>query len=165
MKFDKTKVYTAVNADEVKAGSKGVFADTYAALQRIISEEVVGSYVKELFAVEPADYQKRFCVKSADSTFSHNSLFYLVEEPEEKQYRPYKSTDEMFKDFYFRFNVYCADYELPCIWVKSKNSLIKHCITTVDDTAVYLSGTAYRIESLFKNYTYLDGTPCGIKEE
>lgn len=49
MEFDKSRVYTAVNADEVKAGSKGIFANTYASLQKKVSkegtDEVDGSYL------------------------------------------------------------------------------------------------------------------------
>ena len=39
MEFDKSKVYTAVNADEVKVGSKGYFADTIAGLKNNIDKE------------------------------------------------------------------------------------------------------------------------------
>ena len=35
MEFDKTRVYTAVNADELPIGSKCIFADTVKALRKI----------------------------------------------------------------------------------------------------------------------------------
>lgn len=39
MEFDKKKVYTAVNADELQIGSKCIFADTIRGLRRKVGEE------------------------------------------------------------------------------------------------------------------------------
>ena len=38
MVLDKNRLYTAVNADEVKVGSKGYFADSIGKLKRKIAE-------------------------------------------------------------------------------------------------------------------------------
>ena len=40
MEFDKSKVYTAVNADELQIGSKCIFADTVRGLRRKVEEDI-----------------------------------------------------------------------------------------------------------------------------
>ena len=40
MEFDKNRIYTAVNADELKIGSKCIFADTVRGLRRKVEEEI-----------------------------------------------------------------------------------------------------------------------------
>ena len=42
MEFDKSKVYTALNADEVKVGSLCYLADTLSVLQLMCEEETAG---------------------------------------------------------------------------------------------------------------------------
>lgn len=39
MEFDKNRIYTAVNADELKIGSKCIFADTVRGLRRKVEED------------------------------------------------------------------------------------------------------------------------------
>lgn len=77
MEFDKSKVYTAVNADELKVGSKVIVANDLAhlrvfvhdnvscVLEKVLDEEITCRFV----ANEGAPY----------------SLAYLVSEPEEKK--------------------------------------------------------------------------------
>ena len=82
MKFDKTRVYTASNADEVKVGSKGYFADSISDLKKKVNEGKELFILVKIFGEEAA---ARFSVFAASSYI----LFYLVEEPKEKIYRPY----------------------------------------------------------------------------
>lgn len=77
MKFDKSKVYTALNADEVKVGSKGLFADDIGNLRDMVINREPLLYVKE---VRNDYYQYRF--KSDE--INEFALFYLVEGPEEE---------------------------------------------------------------------------------
>lgn len=74
MKFDKSKVYTALNADEVKVGSRGYFADDIGNLRDMVINREPLLYVKE---VRNDYYQYRF---KSDEINKH-ALFYLVEEP------------------------------------------------------------------------------------
>jgi len=46
MKFDKSRVYTAVNADELKIGSKCIFADTVKALRKKVQADDYAQYVQ-----------------------------------------------------------------------------------------------------------------------
>ena len=78
----------------------------------------------------------------------------------EEKYRQYKDYHEMTEDFCERFGVNCPKYAMPFIWIKNKEEDYVFMIHTfqgydADD----------RLESYFKNYTYLDGSPVGKKVE
>ena len=74
MKFDKNKVYTAVNADELKVGSKVIVADSLVELKAKIEE---GTEPVTLRGIESEDYLYRFL-----TICPRNAFAYLVEEPE-----------------------------------------------------------------------------------
>ncbi len=164
MEFDKSKVYTALNADEVKVGSKGYFADNLSALKRVVEQEDTSAYGK-LDKIYDDSCSYRFLQMEELQDYA---LFYLVEEAKEKTIRPYKDTDEMIEDFKRRFNA-----NIPFIWIKSKGmEENKHLITRFSDAdkvtkvTINLEMVVYtiRLYTLFDDYTYLDGSPCGIEE-
>ena len=116
-------------------------------------------------------------MKESNRSFN---LFYLVKEPQEKKFRPYSNPDEMIEDFKKRYNAYGGwsgkDNPMynPMIWIKSKTTGFRHLVTDYgdDDNCDYCNRSCIWIGSfslVFKerldNYTYLDGTPCGIEEE
>lgn len=74
MEFDKSKVYTALNADEVKLGSNVFVADDLSTLRQIV-ENSTGKYSETLNAVKPDDCTYRF---ATDNSYA---LCYLVSEP------------------------------------------------------------------------------------
>ena len=162
MEFDKSRIYTVVNADEVKLGSAGYFADNIYSLQQVVKHND-----RECFG-------KVDCIKDISTGFrfvADNgtcfSLFYLIEEQEEKKLRPFKDTDEMVEDFKKRFNVCVQPYEMPLIWIKVKDTDKKYLVvrfasslTICHNVEVY----APTLEDLVEGYTYLDGSPCGIEE-
>ena len=159
MTFDKSKIYTAINADEVKVGSKGYFADSINVLRKILEENANTDVLKKVADEGRTTY--RF-IKEREAY----NLFYLVEEPKEEKYRPYENTDEMIEDFKNRICGFAYEGNLPNIWIKEKNSGDKYLISGFikDDTNTYcvLIGTCFvSLEVLFKSYTYLDGSPCG----
>lgn len=78
MEFDKSRVYTALNADELKVGSKVIVADNVRDLKDAVKDEDV--CILQHIAVENSTF--RFV--SADNGESY-ALAYLVEEPEEKE--------------------------------------------------------------------------------
>lgn len=155
MEFDKSKVYTALNADELKVGSKGYFSDTIAGLKIQVKEDC------ELHTLETVFNEKHNC-RFGDIFTSHN-LFYLVDEPEERKFRPHKDTDEMIEDFKKRFNVEVPAYSMPLIWVKNAAGA-KKLIATFGDDFVVIGGTSHTMEALLESYTYLDGSFCGVEE-
>lgn len=145
MKFDKTRVYSACNADEVKVGSKGYFADSISELKRKISE---GDEPLTLVKICGEEAATRFTTLSA----SVYLLFYLVEEPKEKKYQPYYNTDE-----------------IPgCVLLKTVSNIdgTRFIITAADDKRVYLGPQGWvDLYDLYEYYTWPDGTPCGKEEQ
>lgn len=166
MEFDKSKVFTVVNADELKLGSIGYFANSLQSLKTQVEQEE--DTATTLIRVAPGNNYP-FIEESGNEYF----LFYLVEEPEEKKFRPYKNCDEMIEDFKRRYNSYGGwsgkDNPMynPLIWVKKRAIERVECISSFNDEAVYISLADYwySMEEIFKNFTYLDDSPCGIEEE
>ena len=74
MEFDKSKVYTALNADELKPGSRVIVADDLAYLKLCVEDD---SKPEILTEVREESYRTRFRVDSGN-TFN---LAYLIEEP------------------------------------------------------------------------------------
>lgn len=83
----------------------------------------------------------------------------------EPTYRPYKDTEEMIEDFKKRFNAKVPPYAMPMIWVRNKTFKDCRLITVFRDKVVMIIVSGEDMKELFKDYTYLDGSPCGMKEE
>lgn len=77
MNFDKSRVYTALNADELKVGSKVIVAYDLFTLKEDLSDPRLLKVVEK---VESEGWEERFV---CDDGF-HYALAYLVEEPKEK---------------------------------------------------------------------------------
>ena len=145
MEFDKTRVYSAYNADEVKVGSKGYFADSISELKKKVDE---GSELLTLTKIYGEESATRFSV----SPISSYILFYLVEEPKEKVYRPYNNTDEI------------PGGALHKIAVSSDGT--KLLITATEDKRVYLGPQGWvSLIDLYTCYTWLNDIPCGVEEQ
>ena len=82
MEFDIKRVYTAVNADELKVGSKVIVGDTVEAIRNRVNN---GTAQLTLSEIRKDIYERRFRVKEYAETESAFSLVYLVSEPEEKK--------------------------------------------------------------------------------
>jgi hypothetical protein len=78
MEFDKSKVYTSVNADELKVGSKVICANNLFTLNYNVEQEP--GYTTALTNILPKDCMLRF--ETEDGKWA---LAYLVSEPEEKK--------------------------------------------------------------------------------
>ena len=145
MEFDKTRVYSACNADEVKVGSKGYFADSINELKKKVNE---GNELLTLVKIYGEESATRFSV----STISSYILFYLVEEPKEKVYRPYNDTAEM------------PNGAMLDIVVSSDGTRL--LITAVEDKRVYLGPQGWvSLIDLYTCYTWLNDIPCGVEEQ
>lgn len=145
MKFDKTRVYTAFNADEVKVGSKGYFADSISDLKKKVKDGDELLTLTKIFGEESAT---RFSV----SPISSYILFYFVEEPEEKIYRPYNNTAEI------------PGGALHKIVISSDGTRL--LITAAEDKRVYLGPQGWvSLLDLYTYYTWHDGTTCGVEEQ
>ena len=79
MEFDKSKVYTALNADELKVGSTVVVANDLSSLKTKVQS---GSYSATLLKIWGTSSTNRFEVTSMNDRYN---LCYLISEPEEKK--------------------------------------------------------------------------------
>lgn len=144
MDFDETRLYTAFNADKVKVGSKGYFADSLSELKRKINESEEPLTLTRIYGEEAAT---RFAISTVSSYF----LFYLIEEPKEKLYRPYKDTDEI-----------PGGAMLNVVISHDSTRLL---ITAIEDKRVYLGPQGWvSMLDLYKYYLWSNGTPCGKEE-
>lgn len=160
MEFDKTKVFTTFNCDEVKVGSKGYFADSKESLVTKVQLEDKDDY-RTLVMI---DINSEFALRTEESQYLY---FYLVEEP--KELVPFDSVEELI-EFWVnkRFKgrpQYNAELEMPLVWVTHKASNEKYLINSFKDGVVSIGGLNFILKDLFKFYTFLDGSPIGkIKE-
>ena len=145
MEFDKTRVYSAYNADEVKVDSKGYFADSISELKKKVDE---GSELLTLTKIYGEESATRFSI----SPISSYILFYLVEEPKEKIYRPYNDTAEM-----------PNGAMLDTVVSRDGTRLL---ITAAEDKRVYLGPQGWvSLLDLYQFYVWPNGTPCGVEEQ
>jgi len=172
MDFDKSKVYTVITADEVEIGSKGYYADCPKDLEERVNSDDKKHY-GTVAIINPSCETYRFNMEKDSASYA---LFYLVEEPKEERFRSYKDTEEMVDHFYRHFNLIPQEYSLPRIWVKGKpedryKDKILEVIGFYKDSNTVVVGLScevineFTLYELFTHFTYLDGSPCGIKED
>lgn len=113
--------------------------------------------------IQAYDLEQNKWVNCHNPTWNWDTLDYRIKP--EPTYRLYKDTAEMIEDFKKRFNAKVPPYAMPMIWVKYKD--IKDCrlITGFMSKTVVLVDSAFGMFNLFDGFTYLDGSPCGMKEE
>ena len=147
MELDKHRIYTVVNADEVKLGSKGYFADNIYCLQQAVQHNGEG-YFGKVEGIKDINTGFRF-VADNGTCFS---LFYFAEEPEEKKYQPYYNTDEIPGGALLK-TVVCGDGT-------------RLLIIAAEEKRVCLGSQGWvDLYDLYEYYTWPDGTPCGAEEE
>lgn len=166
MEFDRSRVFTALNADELKAGDIVFATDSIAELKDMVENgNATGS--RKIERIGSAEEAYRFHVKCSGHTLCYNCA-YLVKRAEEKKWRPYKDCDEMVLDFCRRFVTRELDrVEIPSIWVMSKSKSRWSFVSDLDFSSKTVSiGHDRRcsLTFLFENYTWLDSSPCGVQE-
>lgn len=151
MEFDKTKVFTTFNCDEVRVGSKGYFADSKESLVTKVNLEDK-DYCCTLSRIDAKD----------DLPFQLGvggffRYFYLVEEPKEKTKRPCTREEliEMLKK-----------QGLPMLKEKNSKGNYTVIIRSFTDTEITLGyGACYtQYEKLCEDYTLLDGTELWVED-
>lgn len=149
MEFDRSRVYTPFNFDEVKIGSKGYFADTKDSLiDRVLSEDK--SYYHKMIEYNKCKSEFPFISDIINSAYTY---FYLVEEPKEK--RPCMKTElvEMLKK-----------QGLPMLKISINNCDVFCTVESISDDNVYIGGN-YSYEALCRVFTLLDGSELWIEED
>ena len=150
MEFDKSRVYTALNADELKIGSMCVFADDLRELRRLVSIEDTSQV---LIAIKGESCKYRFEQAKADCM--GDTLFalaYLIEPPAEPKYKPFSDIEKTFEIIKKHGG-----------WVKEKTNgdlqLVSHIGKITDGL---LSISCWTSETFLENFIFADdGSPCG----
>lgn len=174
MEFDKSKVYTVLNANKVKIGSRGYFSENLKSLRDAVEENIQYGEIRE---IKDESFAGRFRTKGDGCCYS---LFYLIEEPKKKvKFRAYNDMNEMIEDFEKRFYLVpqvlnlSQALRLPQIWVKGKHEgkckdEIVQVVGFYKDLVTICRAydvNEFTLYELFDHFTYLDGSPCGIKED
>lgn len=150
MEFDKSRVYTALNADELPIGSKCVFADTIQVLKKLV-ETSVGLERLKLRNVQDDTNTCRFI----DKTGTIFAFAYLIEPPAEPKYKPFESIEKAMEAIRKHGG-----------WVKHKNEQYSF-ITAIDigeedGYEIKIDDDWYSADELLKNYVFVDdGSHCG----
>lgn len=152
MKFDKSRVYTAVNADELRVGSKCIFADSLATLKACVETE--NPRIRILEEIEKENYTNRFIWNDSYNCY-HMNLAYLIEPPAEPKYKPFESVEKAM-DAIMKHGG----------WVKRLGFeyyyLIKGCCSDGRGLNIYTDVIPYSAESFFCSFIFADdGSPCG----
>ena len=150
MEFDKSRVYTALNADELEIGSKCIFADTIQDLREQVQDELAKAYAKTLTELYDDDSVDRFKVGCCTYLYA-----YLIEPPDEPKYKPFKSVEEAMKAIKAHGG-----------WVK--DTICNRCYAIVAYGSGFVETTQYAvsIRALFKSYVFVDDdSPCGVPVE
>jgi len=211
MEFNKSKVYTALNADESLIGAKGYFAESLNGLMKMIFDDKQCHFEHEPFFHRVKEITDTF-ILADNCNGVHFNFFYLAEpapkkwyvrqskitgnylEPNEwsvdsnsapcvfsgtkeecenwisehsnPKYRPFKDCDELISYFCQKYSISKTDWGMPFIWVKYKNNSDKYLIIAMTDNVVvlYTDGQTFDVQELFEQYTFLDGSVCGVEE-
>ena len=144
MEFDKSRVYTAANADELPIGSKCVFADTIQGLKE-------RKYIDTLTGIADESRACRF-VSEHGSDWEY-ALAYLIEPPAEPKYMPFESVEKAMETIKKHGG-----------WVKDKKNNVRLLVVGFDEDDVFVLGNGYCCSyiNLFLDYVFADdGSPCG----
>ena len=152
MKFDKSRVYTAVNADELRVGSKCIFADSLATLKACVETE--NPRIRILEEVEKENYTNRFIWNDTYNCYNMN-LAYLVEPPVKPKYKPFESVEKAMKAI-TKHSGWVKD-------VEAHRALLVHAYEKNDSGNNLMVGFSWiSLQDLYEIFVFDDdGSPCG----
>ena len=155
MEFDKSRVYTAVNADELEIGSKVILSDTLSELKKAVEIESKWA-IQNLAIIHGEDVVCRF---TGDKYHSGYTLAYLIEPPTEKKYKPFESVEKAMKAI-----------KVHGGWVKDSErnrTLLVHAYENNDKGRNLMVGFSWAsLEDLYEIFVFADdGSPCGVLVE
>ena len=150
MKFDKSRVYTALNADELKVGSKVYVSDNMYYLRECVEDNFESCILTRVMSEKEA---KRFGID--DKSNEKWQLAYLIEPPAEPKYKPFSSVEKAMEVIMKHGG-----------WVKRLGFeyyyLIKGCCSDGRGLNIYTDVIPYSAESFFCSFIFADdGSPCG----
>ena len=142
MEFDKSRIYTAVNADELPIGSKCVFADTIQGLKE-------RKYIDTLVGI--AD-ERRVCrFASEHGSDWKYALAYIIEPPAEPKYKPFESVDKAMDAIKKHGG-----------WLERKSDGLQGIVVAKSSDRIKAVQCWYRLGDMFQSLVFADdGSPCG----
>lgn len=142
MEFDKSRVYTAVNADELPIGSKCVFADTIQGLKE-------RKYIDTLTGIADESRACRF-VSEHGSDWEY-ALAYLIEPPAEPKYMPFESVEKAMDAIKKHGG-----------WLERKSDGLQGIVVAKSGDRIKAVQCWYRLGDMFQSLVFADdGSPCG----
>ena len=155
MEFDKVRAFTAMNADELKVGSKCIFADTVKALRKKVQADDAAQYVKPFIRLHDNGYDVQFLA----DCYLYNYA-YLVEPPAGAKYRPFESIDKAMGAIK-KHGGWVRDEGTGCTFLVLGYGKHK------EDFSIYINSEWVPLEDLFIDFVFADdSSPCGelVKE-
>lgn len=155
MEFDKSRVYTAVNADELAIGSKCILGDTIQDLRQKIqggfcADDCAEDYFRYLSEIYDDDRVERFVANDCAYIYA-----YLIEPPAEKKYKPFGSVEKAMKAIKKHGG-----------WIRSRVNNLNYLVTRYGKDDLYIDTTFLDVKELFKCFFFADdGSPCGVPVE
>ena len=142
MKFDKNRIYTAVNADELKIGSTVYVSDNMYYLKKCVEESLESSILTSILSEKEP---KRFCISNNEKW----QLVYLIE----PKYKPFESVEKAMEVIKKHGG-----------WIKSKTTQEYFLISALKSKKFAIIGNEYweSFSFLLERYVFADdGSPCG----
>lgn len=157
MEFDKSRVYTALNADELEVGSTVIVADTLQGLKDRLNKSAFDkNYTIRIGGILPETEIHRF----KTSLGNNYPLAYLISPPKEPEYKPFSDTETAYKTIAAHGG-----------WVEDLYGtyLAVNGIALIgeyNDFKIKINNKWILAEFVFTDYTFADdGTPVGEKVE
>jgi len=150
MEFNKNRIYTAVNADELKIGSRCIFANSIKEIKDCLQTDFFN--IETLTKIKDEAYCARFIIhnRSLHQDMDY-ALAYLIEPPAEPKYKPFKSIDKAMEAIKKHGG-----------WVKWKDDDIQGLVVGKSDDRVKILQDWVLPEELFEGFVFADdGSPCG----
>ena len=144
MEFDKSRVYTAVNAEELPIGSKCIFADTVKALRKKVQANDSAQYVQPFIRLHDNSYDVQFLA----GCYLYNYA-YLVKPPAEPKYKPFESVDKAM-DAIKKHGGWVKDGGTGCTFLVLGYGEHK------EDFSIYINSEWVPLEDLFIDFVFAD---------
>ena len=146
MTFDKSKVYTALNADELPIGSKCIFADTVRKLQKKVEQKNNTNCIETFYKLRNRGGDDLFVGKDCKYCYA-----YLIEPPAEPRYEAFESIESAMEAIKAHGG-----------WVKDMISNRCYAIVAYDEATVETEQDTFGVDALFDGFIFADDcTPCG----
>jgi hypothetical protein len=152
MEFDKSRVYTAVNADELRIGDRVILGDSLSELREEVEAEKEAA-IQNLMIIHGENMSFRF---TGDKYHSGRSLAYLIEPPAEPKYKPFESVDKAMEAI-----------KAHGRYVIKTNNMMSAFLVTEDDkdqgeSKIFIDGYWYSLQELYRLFVFADDdSPCG----